>query len=179
MSGPQSYSRNVVSSLAMLKREQKLQTMNRIGKKFTELKQRGETALIPFITAGDPDLDITLEIMKALAEAGADCIELGIPFSDPLADGLVNQLAAQRALEAGTTVPGVLEACWTALRPGGRLVVNAVTVESEAVVLRWHGDAGGDLTRIAVDRAAPVGGFTGWRPLMPVTQWAVTKPWPP
>jgi len=79
----------------------------------------------------------------------------------------------------GTTVPGVLETCWTALAPGGRLVVNAVTVESEAEVLRWHADVGGDLTRIAVDRAAPVGGFTGWRPLMPVTQWAVTKPWPP
>jgi len=79
----------------------------------------------------------------------------------------------------GTTAPGVLEACWAALAPGGRLVVNAVTLESEAVVLRWHDDVGGDLTRIAVDRAAPVGGFTGWRPLMPVTQWAVTKPWPP
>jgi precorrin-6Y C5,15-methyltransferase (decarboxylating) len=78
----------------------------------------------------------------------------------------------------GTTAPGVLEACWTALAPGGRLVVNAVTLESEAVVLRWHGDVGGDLVRIAVDRAAPVGGFTGWRPLLPVTQWAVTKPWP-
>ena len=76
----------------------------------------------------------------------------------------------------GTTVPGVLEACWAALRPGGRLVVNAVTVESEAVVLRWHGELGGDLTRLAVDRAQPVGRFTGWRPLMPVTQWAVTKP---
>jgi precorrin-6Y C5,15-methyltransferase (decarboxylating) len=75
----------------------------------------------------------------------------------------------------GVTVPGVLEACWAALGPGGRLVVNAVTVESEAVVLRWHAEHGGDLVRLAVDRAAPVGGFTGWRPLMPVTQWAVTK----
>jgi precorrin-6B C5,15-methyltransferase / cobalt-precorrin-6B C5,C15-methyltransferase len=76
----------------------------------------------------------------------------------------------------GTTAPGLLEACWSALSTGGRLVVNAVTVESEAVVLRWHEKIGGDLTRIAVDRAAPVGGFTGWRPLMPVTQWVAIKP---
>jgi precorrin-6Y C5,15-methyltransferase (decarboxylating) len=53
--------------------------------------------------------------------------------------------------------------------------VNAVTVESEAVLGDWHGRVGGDLTRIAVQRAAPVGGFTGWRPAMPVTQWAVEK----
>ena len=107
MSGPQSYSRNVVSSLAMLKREQKLQTMNRIGKKFIELKQRGETALIPFITAGDPDLDITLEIMKALAEAGADCIELGIPFSDPTADGPTIQRSSERALKRPVSLPAI------------------------------------------------------------------------
>src|ERR1051325_8679402 len=107
MSGPQSYSRNVVPSLAISKREQKLQTMNRIGKKFTELKQRGETALIPFITAGDPDLDITLEIMKALAEAGADCIELGIPFSDPTADGPTIQRSSERALKRPVSLPAI------------------------------------------------------------------------
>jgi precorrin-6Y C5,15-methyltransferase (decarboxylating) len=92
--------------------------------------------------------------------------------------GLPEHLADPDAVfvGGGTTTPGVIEACWAALRPGGRLVVNAVTVESEAVVLRWHGELGGDLTRLAVDRALPVGGLTGWRPLMPVTQWAVTKP---
>src|ERR1041385_9224643 len=109
MSGPQSDSRNVVPSLAISKREQKLQTMNRIGKKFTELKQRGETALIPFITAGDPDLDITLEIMKALAEAGADCIELGIPFSDPTADGPTIQRSSERALKNEISLAAILE----------------------------------------------------------------------
>jgi precorrin-6Y C5,15-methyltransferase (decarboxylating) len=75
----------------------------------------------------------------------------------------------------GLTVPGVVERCWEALRPGGRLVVNAVTVESEVVVARWHAQLGGDLVRIAISRGSPVGGFTGWRPMMPVTTWSVTK----
>ena len=61
--------------------------MSRIEKKFIELKHRGEAALIPFITAGDPDLATTLKIMRALEVGGADAIELGIPFSDPSADG--------------------------------------------------------------------------------------------
>lgn len=76
----------------------------------------------------------------------------------------------------GVTVPGVVEGCWEALRPGGRLVANAVTVESEAVLASWHGELGGDLVRLAVSRAAPVGGFTGWRPMMPVTTWTAIKP---
>ncbi|MCT9930803.1 precorrin-6y C5,15-methyltransferase (decarboxylating) subunit CbiE [Planotetraspora sp. A-T 1434] len=75
----------------------------------------------------------------------------------------------------GATVPGTVEACWEALRPGGRLVVNAVTLESESVVAAWHGKVGGDLVRIAVDRAAPVGGFTAWRPAMPVLVWTATR----
>jgi precorrin-6B C5,15-methyltransferase / cobalt-precorrin-6B C5,C15-methyltransferase len=75
----------------------------------------------------------------------------------------------------GATAPGVVDRCWAALRPGGRLVVNAVTLESAAVLTAWHARVGGDLTSIAVSRAAPVGGFTAWRPAMPVTQWAVTK----
>jgi precorrin-6Y C5,15-methyltransferase (decarboxylating) len=75
----------------------------------------------------------------------------------------------------GATVPGVLEACWDALAPGGRLVVNAVTVESEAVLAQWHARLGGQLTRLLVAHAAPVGGFTGWKPAMPVTVWSVTR----
>lgn len=75
----------------------------------------------------------------------------------------------------GVTTSGLLEAAWSALRPGGRLVVNAVTMESEAVLAQWYARVGGDLTRIAINRAAPVGGFTGWRPLMPVTQWVVRR----
>jgi precorrin-6Y C5,15-methyltransferase (decarboxylating) len=75
----------------------------------------------------------------------------------------------------GLTVPGVLDGCWDALAPGGRLVANAVTVESEGLLATWHARLGGDLVRLSVSRASPVGGFTGWRPMMPVTQWCVTK----
>lgn len=76
----------------------------------------------------------------------------------------------------GVTVPGVLETCWAALRPGGRLVANAVTVQSEALLGAWHADRGGSLTRLSVQRAAPVGRFTTWRPALPVTQWVADKP---
>lgn len=72
--------------------------MSNIKKVFTDLKERGEKAFIPFITAGDPTLDITEALVLALEKAGADIVEFGVPFSDPLADGPVNQEAAQRAL---------------------------------------------------------------------------------
>jgi len=75
----------------------------------------------------------------------------------------------------GATAPGVFEACWAALRPGGRLVANVVTLEGEAALFRWRQEVGGALSRIAVSRAEPVGGFLGWRPLMPVTQFAAVK----
>jgi precorrin-6Y C5,15-methyltransferase (decarboxylating) len=76
----------------------------------------------------------------------------------------------------GATSPGVIDACWDALHPGGRLAVTAVTLETEQTIASWHARIGGDLTRIAISRAAPIGGFTGWRPHMPVTQWTVRKP---
>jgi tryptophan synthase alpha chain len=81
--------------------------LSRIQGKFAELKQRGETALIPFITAGDPDLNTTLKILRALDEGGADCIELGIPFSDPTADGPTIQRASERALKNGLSLPRI------------------------------------------------------------------------
>jgi len=117
-------------------------------------------------------------IARNAAALGVPLVEVVREPAPQALKGLPDRLSEPDAVfvGGGTTVPGVLEACWGALRPGGRLVVNAVTVESEAAVLRWHGEVGGDLTRVAVDRARPVGGFTGWRPLMPVTQWAVTKP---
>jgi tryptophan synthase alpha chain len=73
--------------------------VNRIDQCFAELKARGEKAFIPFITAGDPTLALTEELVLELEKAGADIIEFGVPFSDPLADGPVNQEAAQRALK--------------------------------------------------------------------------------
>ncbi|WP_018680743.1 precorrin-6y C5,15-methyltransferase (decarboxylating) subunit CbiE [Actinokineospora enzanensis] len=75
----------------------------------------------------------------------------------------------------GVTAEGVLPACWSALRPGGRIVVNAVTLESEALVVRWQAAVGGSLTRLEVGRAAPIGGFTAWRPALPVTQWVAIR----
>lgn len=81
-------------------------------------------------------------------------------------------------LGGGLTEPGLLDACWNALRPGGRIVANAVTLESEAVLAGHYARHGGELVRISVSHAAPVGGFTGWRQAMPVTQWAATKPPP-
>lgn len=77
---------------------------NRIAKRFHELGARHEPAFIPYITAGDPSLDATEKIVIALEQAGADVIELGVPFSDPVADGVVNQEAAQRALAHGTSL---------------------------------------------------------------------------
>lgn len=82
---------------------------NRIDQCFAALRSKNEKAFIAYISAGDPSLAATVDLALALAEAGTDLIELGVPFSDPLADGLVNQLAAQRALEAGSTVAGVLD----------------------------------------------------------------------
>ena len=82
---------------------------NRIDRKFRELKARGQKAFVAYITAGDPAPEATPGLVWALERAGADIVELGVPFSDPLADGVVNQLSAQRALEAGTTTPRVFE----------------------------------------------------------------------
>ncbi len=83
--------------------------MNRIDQKFAELKSRGKTALIPFIEAGDPDLRTTLETLLAVAQSGADLIELGIPFSDPMADGPTIQRASERALHKGLSLSSILE----------------------------------------------------------------------
>ena len=86
--------------------------MNRIDQKFTELRKAKKKAFIAFITAGDPDLHTTEELVLALEKAGADIVELGVPFSDPLADGEANQLASERALKSGMTALKVLdEAC--------------------------------------------------------------------
>jgi len=81
--------------------------MGRIEAKFAELKKSQEAALIPFITAGDPDLDTTLKILRALEKGGADCVELGIPFSDPTADGPTIQRSSERALKKGISLPRI------------------------------------------------------------------------
>jgi tryptophan synthase alpha chain len=83
--------------------------MNRIAEKFSQLKAAGKRGLVVYIGAGDPNLKATHDLTLAFDQAGVAVVELGVPFSDPLADGLVNQLAAQRGLESGTTPPKVLE----------------------------------------------------------------------
>jgi tryptophan synthase alpha chain len=83
--------------------------MNRIVERFVQLKRTGKKGFVVYIGAGDPNLEATRQLALAFDRAGVDVLELGVPFSDPLADGLVNQLAAQRGLESGTTPPKVLE----------------------------------------------------------------------
>lgn len=89
--------------------QSKLTEMNRIEECFAGLRRVGKKGFIVYIGAGDPNLKVTCELALALDRADVDILELGVPFSDPLADGLVNQLAAQRGLESGTTPPKVLE----------------------------------------------------------------------
>src|SRR5450755_2431025 len=81
---------------------------HRIAAKFRELRARNESALIPFVVAGDPDLDNTKAIVREFETRGADLIELGVPFSDPMADGPANQRAAARGLASGATIPAIL-----------------------------------------------------------------------
>jgi len=113
------------------------------------------------------------------AMAAANALALGVPKLD-LVDGRAP--AALKGLEApdavfigGGLAPDIFDAAWAALRPLGRLVCNAVTLESEALLLDLHARHGGDLVRMQVSRAVPVGGLTGWRPMMPVTQWSLVK----
>ena len=82
---------------------------NRIDDLFARLRKEKRKALVAYLVAGDPDLETTARLVPALVEAGADLVELGVPFSDPLADGIVNQLGCQRALDSGTTLPKVLD----------------------------------------------------------------------
>lgn len=86
-----------------------MSTASRLTQRMAELRERGRKALIPYITAGDPHPDHTVALMRALVAGGADAIELGMPFSDPMADGPTIQLACERALKAGTTLRQILD----------------------------------------------------------------------
>ncbi len=115
-----------------------------------------------------------------LARITENARSLGVPGLQVVPGSAPEALAGLPTPDAvfvggGVSVPGVIEAGIAALPIGGRLVANAVTVETEVVVAGWHARLGGTLTRIMVQRAEPVGGFTGWRPAMPVTQWALRK----
>ena len=83
--------------------------MTRIDAKFAELNAKGQKAFVTYVMAGDPDFDTSLEIVRGLPEAGVDIIELGLPFTDPMADGPTIQLAGQRSLEGGMTLQKTLD----------------------------------------------------------------------
>ena len=83
--------------------------MSRLEARFRALREEGRAALVPFVTAGDPDPEVTRRLLPRLVDAGADVIEVGVPFSDPMADGPVIQRAGERALAAGTSLSGVLD----------------------------------------------------------------------
>jgi precorrin-6Y C5,15-methyltransferase (decarboxylating) len=114
------------------------------------------------------------------ARIAANADALGVPSLRVVRGRAPEALAGLAAPDAvfiggGITNPRVLDACWAALGPSGRLVANAVTLEAEAVLVAGRDRLGGDLTRIEVSRAAPLGRFTGWRPAMPVTIWSVRR----
>jgi precorrin-6Y C5,15-methyltransferase (decarboxylating) len=113
------------------------------------------------------------------AMAASNALALGTPGLD-LRDGSVPQAldglpAPDAVFIGGGLSRATFDAAWAALRPLGRLVANAVTLESEAELIALRRDHGGQLVKLAVNRAEPVGTLTGWRPLMPVTQWSLVK----
>jgi len=110
-----------------------------------------------------------------------NCLTLGTPMLKIVEGEAPAALAGLPAPDAvfiggGLSMPGLADACWEALKPGGRLVANAVTVEGETALFAARARWGGELTRIAISRADAIGPHLGWRPLMPVTQYAVAKP---
>jgi tryptophan synthase alpha chain len=119
--------------------------MSRIGDRFAELKKTGSVALIPYITAGDPDLETTRLLAAAMERNGADIIELGVPFSDPLADGTTIQRASHRSLERGVSLSAILQ---TAARIRAESSIPLVLMSYFNPILR-HG-----LERFVDDAAA-------------------------
>jgi precorrin-6Y C5,15-methyltransferase (decarboxylating) len=101
----------------------------------------------------------------------------GLEVMEGVAPAALENLAPPDAvfIGGGASTPGVIEAATEALRSGGRLVVNAVTLDTEVMLIGRHKKLGGELTRVAIARAARLGEKTGWRPAMPVTQWLWTK----
>ena len=138
---------------------------------------------------------IAIEWMRAHRTCRAICVEsnperaarigrnaeaLGVPGLEVVtgtAPGVLADLPTPDAIfiGGGLTVEAMLDVAWAELKSGGRLVANTVTLESEALLAQWYARHGGELIRIAISQAQPVGGFTGWRPARSVTQWSVVK----
>ncbi|MGB3355856.1 MAG: precorrin-6y C5,15-methyltransferase (decarboxylating) subunit CbiE, partial [Mycobacterium sp.] len=123
-------------------------------------------------TAFERDEDRRARIVQNAIAFG---VHVGVAFEAPASFDSAPPPAAV-FVGGGVSQPGLMEACWEKLPAGGRLVVNAVTVESEAVVAQWYSRHGGELRKYQHYRGEPVGSFTGWRAAMPVTQWVVVKP---
>ncbi|WP_297785692.1 precorrin-6y C5,15-methyltransferase (decarboxylating) subunit CbiE [Aeromicrobium sp.] len=125
---------------------------------------------------------IAIEAREDRAERiGRNAATLGVPALRVVTGTAPEALEGLDAPHAvfiggGASAPGLLDACWEALLPGGRLVVHGVTLETEAVLAQQYARRGGELTRLHIEHAAPIGTFTGWTPARAVMQWAVTKP---
>jgi precorrin-6B C5,15-methyltransferase / cobalt-precorrin-6B C5,C15-methyltransferase len=115
------------------------------------------------------------------ARVGRNAAALGVPGLQVVCGAAPGALAGLPAPDAifvggGLTADGLVETCWQRLQPGGRLVAHSVTTESEMILHRWQRAEGGRLLKSALSYLEPLGGFTAWRPALPVTQWQVTKP---
>jgi precorrin-6B C5,15-methyltransferase / cobalt-precorrin-6B C5,C15-methyltransferase len=136
---------------------------------------------IEWLLAHPANRAIGLEVREdRLDTARANAQALGVPHLDLRLGTAPDALKGLPTPDAvfvggGASRDGVLDAVWQALPPGGRLVVNSVTLETEVLLIAWQARHGGALLRLAVERAGPVGGRTGWRAAMPVVQWSVTK----
>lgn len=154
---------------------------NRIDQKFAALRAAGTKAFIAYICAGDPSLEATCTLALRLETAGVDILELGVPFSDPLADGIVNQLASQRALEAGATPRGVLD-CVRQIRLQSQIPIVLYTYINPLLALGFEAfhheaEAAGVDGLLILDlppdedapELAPVGGMRRIRLIAPTT----------
>ena len=157
--------------------------MSRIAERFAVLKRAKRTALVPYITAGDPDKTATVTLLHALVTAGADALEIGVPFSDPSADGPVIQAACERALKAGTTLKDVLamvrefraqDRDTTVILMGYLNPVEAMGAEAFAVAAAEAGVDGVITVDMPPEEAEPLAGLLRKRGLDPIFLLAPT-----
>jgi precorrin-6B C5,15-methyltransferase / cobalt-precorrin-6B C5,C15-methyltransferase len=136
---------------------------------------------IEWLRAEDTARAIAIERREDRAERLiSNALRLGVPRLEVVqaeAPGALDGLEPPDAIfiGGGVTEPGLIESCWDALKPGGRLVANAVTLEGQSVLLEARSAHGGELTRIALEHADEIGGFTAWRPQLPIVQWSVRR----
>jgi precorrin-6Y C5,15-methyltransferase (decarboxylating) len=170
----------------LTKREVRAMTLARLaplpGQLLWDVGAGAGSVAIEWLRADDSCQAIAIERDPArAARIGRNAAMLGVPSLRVVIGAAPVALAGLETpdtvfLGGGVGAEGVLPGCWAALRSGGRLVANAVTLEAEAVLSSWYGAHGGSLTRIEIQRAVPIGSRTGWRPAMPVTQWVAEKP---